>query len=126
MIYRWVQTYIKIQGRWKYLYRAVDSNGNALDFLLRAKRDGKAAKWSLRKVLKASYTIEPRVITVDKNPFYLAALTDLREDKDFAEATDLRQRKYLNNIVEQDHRFLKRRVKPGLGFSSFNTVRRTL
>ena len=120
------ETYIKVQGRWKYLYRAVDSDGNTLDFLLTAKRDAKAAKRSLRRVLKASHTVEPRVITVDKNLSYPAALTDLKEDKDFAEATELRQRKYLNNIVEQDHRFLKRRVKLGLGFASFNTARRTI
>ena len=120
------ETYIKVKGCWKYLYRAVDSNGNTLDFLLTAKRDAKAAKRFLRKVLKASHTVEPRVITVDKNPSYPAALSDLKEDRDFAEAAELRQRKYLNNIVEQDHRFLKRRVKPGLGFSSFNTARRTL
>jgi len=120
------ETYIKVKGCWKYLYRAVDSNGNTLDFLLSAKRDAKAAKRFLRKVLKASHTVEPRVITVDKNPSYPAALTELKEDQDLAEATELRQRKYLHNIVEQDHRFLKRRVKPGLGFASFNTARRTL
>ena len=77
-------------------------------------------------MLNASHTVEPRVITVDKNPSYPAALKELKEDQDFAEATELRQRKYLNNIVEQDHRFLKRRVKSGLGFASFNTARRTL
>jgi len=120
------ETYIKVKGCWKYLYRAVDSNGKTLDFLLTAKRDAKTAKRFLRKVLQASHTVEPRVITVDKNPSYPAALSNLKEDQDLAEATELEQRKYLNNIVEQDHRFLKRRVKPGLGFASFNTARQTI
>ena len=120
------ETYIKVKGRWKYLYRAVDSDGKTLDFLLSAKRYAKAAKRFLLKVLKASHTVEPRVITVDKNPSYPAAISDLKDDQDFTEATELRQRKYLNNIMEQDHRFLKRRIKPGLGFASFNTARRTI
>ena len=63
---------------------------------------------------------------MDKNPSYPAAISDLKDGQDLTETTELRQRKYLNNIVEQDHRFLKRRVKPGLGFASFNTARRTL
>ena len=120
------ETYIQVKGRWKYLYRAVDSNGNTLDFLLSAKRDAKAAKRFLRKVLKASHTVEPRVITVDKNPSYPAAIADLKEEEDLAETTELRQSKYLNNVVEQDHRSIKRRVKAGLGFASFNTARRTI
>ena len=66
------------------------------------------------------------MITVDKNPSYPAAISDLKDDQDLTEATELRQRKYLNNIVEQNHRFLKRRINPGLGFSSFNTARRTI
>lgn len=120
------ETYIKIKGVWKYLYRAVDSAGNTLDFLLSAKRDAKAAKRFLRKVLNASHTIEPRVLTVDKNAAYPPAITDLKADEVLPKATTTRQIKYLNNRVEQDHRFIKRRVKPGLGFSSFNTARRTL
>ena len=124
--WRMDETYIKVKGRWKYLYRAVDSEGNTLDFLLTAKRDAKAAKRFLRKVLKSSHTVEPRVITVDNNPSYPAALSDLKEKEAVAETTDLRQRKYLNNVVEQDHRFIKRRINPGLGFASLNTARRTL
>ena len=151
MIYRWVQayspeldkrcrrylkptndswrvdeTYIKIKGVWKYLYRAVDSAGNTLDFMLSARRDAKAAKRFLRKVLNASHTIDPRVITVDKNAAYPPAIEALKADEALPETTETRQSKYLNNTVEQDHRFIKRRVKPGLGFGSFNTDRRTL
>ena len=120
------ETYIKIKGVWKYLYRAVDSAGNTLDFMLSAKRDAKAAKRFLRKVLNASHTIEPRVITVDKNAAYPPAIEALKADEALPETTETRQSKYLNNTVEQDHRFIKRRVKPGLGFGSFNTARRTI
>ena len=120
------ETCIKIKGVWKYLYRAVDSAGNTLDFLLSAKRDAKAAKRLLRKVLNASHTVEPRVITVDKNAPYPPAIEALKADKALPETTETRQSKYLNNTVEQDHRFIKRRVKPALGFGSFNTARRTL
>ena len=117
---------MKVKGVWKYLYRAVDSAGNTLDFRLSAKRDAKAAKRFLRKVLNASHTIEPRVITVDKNAAYPPAITELKANEALPETTETRQSKYLNNTVEQDHRFIKRRVKPGLGFGSFSTARRTL
>ncbi|EDX82752.1 Integrase core domain protein [Synechococcus sp. PCC 7335] len=120
------ETYVKVRGKWKYLYRAVDSEGNTLDFLLSAKRDAKAAKRFFKKVLNASHTIAPRVITVDKNAAYPPAIEALKTDQSLPKATNIRQKKYLNNIVEQDHRFLKRRTRPGLGFSSFNTARRTL
>ena len=120
------ETYVKIKGEYKYLYRAVDSEGNTLDFLLTAKRDAKAAKRFLKKVLNAPHTVEPRVITVDKNAAYPPAIEDLKKDEALPKKTKTQQVKYLNNIVEQDHRFIKRRIKPGLGFCSFNTARRTL
>ncbi len=120
------ETYIKIKGVWKYLYRAVNSEGNTLDFMLSAKRDAKAAKRFLKKVLNAPHTIEPRVITVDKHAAYPPAIDELKQDEALPNPTETRQVKYLNNIIEQDHRFIKRRVKPGLGFGSFNTARRTL
>ena len=120
--YRVDETYIKVKGKWKYLYRAVDSQGNTIDFILRAKRDTKAAKRFFRKALKSSHTSTPRVITVDKNPAYPAAIKELKEEGFLPEACEVRQIKYLNNIVEQDHRFIKRRVKPGLGFQSFHTA----
>ncbi len=120
------ETYIKVKGRWKYLYRAVDSQGNTLDFLLCAKRDASAAERFLRKTLNAAHTQEPRVINVDKNAAYPPAVNDLKAEEQLPETTELRQVKYLNNIVEQDHRFIKRLTKPGMGFGSFNTARRTL
>ena len=128
------ETYVKVKGKWKYLYHAVDSEGNTLDFMLSAKRDAKAAKRFLKKVLNASHTIEPRVLTVDKNAAYppancqvsARAIDALKKDEALPKATETRQVKYLNNIVEQDHRFIKRRTKAGLGFASFNTARRAL
>jgi len=120
------ETYIKIKGKPKYLYRAVDSAGNTLDFLLTAKRDAAAAKRFFRKTLKAVHTQIPRVITVDKNAAYPKAIDELKADKELSQKVKLRQRKYLNNIVEQDHRGVKRLIKPGMGFGSFNTARRTI
>ena len=120
------ETYVKVKGVWKYLYRAVDSEGNTLDFMLSAKRDTKAAKRFFKKVLNTSHTIAPRVITVDKNAAYPPAIKELKQDDALSKTTETRQSKYLNNTVEQDHRFIKRRSNPGLGFGSFNTARRTL
>ncbi len=120
------ETYIQVKGKWKYLYRAVDSDGNTLDFLLTARRDAEAAKRFLRKALNAVHTQSPRVINVDKNAAYPKAIDELKEKEELPELVELRQNKYLNNIVEQDHRAIKRLVKPGMGFGSFNTARRAL
>ncbi|WP_347277230.1 IS6 family transposase [Leptolyngbya sp. FACHB-671] len=120
------ETYIEIKGEWKYLYRAVDSEGNTLDFRLSAKRDGKAAAHFFRKVLSAKHTQVPRVITVDKNAAYPVAMDKLKEDQTLKTETQLRQSKYLNNLIEQDHRNIKRITKPMMGFQSFHTARRTL
>ena len=120
------ETYIKVKGEWKYLYRAVDSEGNTLDFMLSAKRDTRAAERFFRKVMNAEHNQEPRVINVDKNAAYPPAIDSLKADKTLPGTTELRPVKYLNNIVEQDHRFIKRLVNPGMGFGSFNTARRTI
>lgn len=120
------ETYILVKGKQKYLYRAVDSQGNTLDFVLTAKRDAKAAKRFLYKTLKAVHTSTPRVITVDKNPAYSKAIKELKAAQKLPEIVKLRQIKYLNNIVEQDHRGIKQLIKPGMGFGSFNTARRTI
>jgi transposase, IS6 family len=124
--YRVDETYIKVKGAWKYLYRAVDSTGQTIDFMLSAKRDARAAKRFFRKMLKAAKHQSPRVINVDWNKAYPLAVEELKEVGVLSVASQLRQCKYLNNIVEQDHRFIKCRVNPGLGFFSFNTARRTI
>lgn len=120
------ETYVKIKGRWTYLYRAVDSAGNTLEFLLSETRDAAAAKRFFSEVLGASHTVVPRVITVDKNAAYPKALGEFKAEGSVPEECELRQVKYLNNIVEQDHRFIKRLVKPGMGFFSLQTAWRTL
>ena len=120
------ETYIEVKGKPKYLYRAVDSDGNTIDFLLTAKRNAAAANRFFRKTLKALHASSPRVITVDKNAAYPKAINSLKEKKELPKRVKLRQKKYLNNIVEQDHRGIKRLVKPGMGFGSFNTARRTI
>ena len=120
------ETYVKVKGRWTYLYRAVDSRGQTIDFLLSAKRDAAAAKRFFSKALGQPHTLSPRTITVDKNPAYPRAVAELKEEDERWRSSWLRQVKYLNNIVEQDHRRIKRLVRPGLGFGSFWTARRTL
>ena len=120
------ETYIKVKGEWMYLYRAVDSAGHTLEFLLSETRDAQAAQQFFTKVLEASHTITPRVINVDQNPAYPKALEELKATGKLSQGCQLRPAKYLNNIIEQDHRFIKRLVKAGLGFCSFPTAWRTL
>jgi len=104
----------------------VDSTGATLDFMLGPTRDAEAAERFFRQVLHASDTLTPRVITVDKNAAYPPAFGSLQQEKMLPENCQLRQCKYLNNVVEQDHRFVKRRVNPRLGFGAFATEQRTL
>ena len=85
-----------------------------------------SAERFFRKILSAPHTQTPRVINVDKNAAYPPAVDGLKTDEQLPETTELRQVKYLNNQVEQDHRFIKRLIKPGMGFGSFNSARRTL
>jgi transposase-like protein len=104
------------------LYRAVDSEGNTIDFYLSESRDKQAAKRFFKKALAFSHVSRPRVITVDKNPAYPVAIEELKEERQVPKDIRIRQIKYLNNIVEQDHRFIKKRVRPMLGFKSFDTA----
>ncbi len=120
------ETYIKAKGEWLYLYRAVDSAGNTLEFLLSEHRDAQAAKRFLTRALDASHTTTPRVINVDQNPAYPKAVEELKAAGKLSQGGQLRPAKYLNNVIEQDHRFIKRLVKAGLGFFSFPTAWRTL
>ena len=120
------ETYVKVRGRWMYLYRALDSTGKTLDFLLNQTRSSRAAKRFFRKVLGRSSVTRPRVINVDKNPSYIGAIRDLKAEELLPEDCERRPIKYLNNLIEQDHRFIKRRVNPGLGFGSYQTAWRTI
>jgi transposase-like protein len=120
------ETYVKVRGKWMYLYRAVDSTGQTLDFQLNETRSTRAAKRFFKKMLGSPHIPVPRVINVDRNAAYPRAINDLKQEGLFPDGSELRLVKYLNNIVEQDHRFIKRRVKPGLGFFSYPTAWRTL
>ena len=118
--------YVKVKGRWMYLYRAVDSRGQTIDFLLSARRDAEAAKRFFRKALAQPHTVNPRTISVDKNAAYPKAVAEMKRNSELWRLSRLRQAKFLNNIIEQDHRRPKRLVRPGLGFGGFHTARRTL
>jgi len=101
--YRVDETYIKVKGHDKYLYRAVGSTGQTIDFLLSAKRDIAAAKRFFEKVSSSDANPIPRVINVDKNPAYPAAVNTLKAEGMLPHRVRLRQCKYLNNVIEQDH-----------------------
>ncbi|MGP2408037.1 IS6 family transposase [Yersinia sp. 2545 StPb PI] len=122
--WRMDETYIKIKGQWKYLYRAVDTAGHTIDFLLTAKRDSAAALRFFRKAIR--HHGEPEVVTIDKSGANTAALATLNADKPDEEAITVRQSKYLNNLIEQDHRNIKRRSRPMLGFKSFRRAKTIL
>ena len=102
------ETYIKVKGVWTYLYRAVDSLGQTIDFLLSSRRDAAVAKRFFRKALAQPHTVNPRTITVDQNAAYPKAVTEMKKAGELWRWSRLRQVKYLNNIVEQDHRNVKR------------------
>jgi len=122
--WRMDETYIKVKGQWKYLYRAVDTSGQTIDFLLAAKRDTAAALRFFRKAIR--HHGEPEVVTIDKSGANTAALATLNTNKLYEEAIIVRQSKYLNNLVEQDHRNIKRRTRPMLGFKSFRRAQTLL
>ena len=96
------ETYLKIKGENMYLYRAVDSEGNTLDFYLSKKRDAKAAKRFLKKALASFHVTKPRVITVDGDKAYPVAIRELKNEKSIPNGMLLRLKQYLNNIIEQD------------------------
>jgi transposase-like protein len=124
--YRIDETYIKVKGADKYLYRAVDSTGQTIDFLLTAKRDAAAAKRFFHKALSSPRNPVPRVINVDKNPAFPAAVEALKGEGTLPRRVRLRQCKYLNNVVEQDHRTVKKRAWLAKGYGSLVTAWRTL
>ena len=120
------ETYVKVKGKWMYLYRAVDKAGASIDFYLSAHRDQLAAARFFKKALPAKHTTLPRVINVDKAASYPPAVESAKAAGYLPDETILRQVKYLNNGVEGDHMPIKRLIAPGLGFWSFNTARKTI
>ena len=116
------ETYVKVKGKWKYLYRAVDKQGKTIDYLLTAKRDRGAAKRFFKKSISCNGV--PEKINIDKSGSNKAAIEDYNKESNTD--IEIRQCKYLNNIVEQDHRFIKKIMRPMLGFKNFWSASITL
>jgi transposase, IS6 family len=124
--YRVDETYIKVGKACKYLYRAVDKEGSTIEFMLSAKRDVCAAKRFFKKMMRAEHHRLPFSISVDKNAAYPEAFTASQEEKIVPKDCKLRRVKYLNNVIEQDHRFIKKKARASQCFKSFHTAERTL
>lgn len=120
--WRMDETYIKVKGAWKYLYRAVDKEGKTIDFLLTSKRDKAAAKRFFDKAMEANGT--PEKVTMDKSGANKTAIDEINASMKIPMV--VLQIKYLNNIVEQDHRAVKRITKPMLGFKSLRSAKSIL
>jgi putative transposase len=120
--WRMDETYIKVKGRWHYLYRAVDKSGQTIDFLLTAQRDEQAAKRFLTKAVRRHGV--PETITIDGSEANAAAIRSYNQEH--GTTIIIRQIKYLNNVVEQDHRGIKRITRPMLGFKSCEAAQDTL
>jgi len=120
--WRMDETYVKVGGQWTYLYRAVDRAGATIDFVLRTHRDYAAARRFFERAVELHGV--PETITIDKSGANTAAIEGLRADS--GADIGLRQSKYINNLVEQDHRAIKRIVRPMLGFKSFHCARAIL
>ncbi len=120
------ETYIKVGKSCKYLYRAVDKEGQTIEFMLSAKRDVSAAKRFFKKMMRAEHRRLPFSISVDKNAAYPEAFTTSQAERIVPRDCKLRRVKYLNNVIEQDHRFIKKKVRASQCFKSFHTAERTL
>ena len=119
------ETYVKIRGEWVYLYRAVDRDGNTVDFRLSKRGDVGAAKAFFRKAIKRQGST-PRIITLDGYAASHRAVREMKADGQLASGTKLRSSKYLNNLIDQDHRGVKLRIGPMLGFKRFRTAAITI
>ncbi len=120
------ETCIRVNGEWKWLFRAVDRQGRTVDFLLTHRRNAKAARRFLAKALRSRQDWPPHVINTDKNPAYGEALRQLKRDDPDAEIIEHRQVKYLNNRIEADHGPIKRLCRATLGFKSMKTAYATI
>lgn len=119
------ETYVKIKGKWTYLYRAVDKQGKTVDFLLRAKRDVAAAKAFFRRAFKSQGRL-PQKITLDGYQASHRAAREFLDQHQRGARTTIRSSKYLNNLIEQDHRSIKLRLGPMLGFKGFRNASITI
>ncbi|WP_142320782.1 IS6 family transposase, partial [Bacillus cereus] len=117
------ETYIKVKGEWRYLYRAIDGDGHTLDIQLRRTRDHQAAYMFMKRIVKAFG--EPTVLTTDKAPALLCAFKKLQKNGLYT-YTKHCTLKHLNNLIEQDHRHVKRRFAKSSGFQSIRHASRTI
>ncbi len=124
--YRVDETYIKVGKSCKYLYRAVDREGQTIEFMHSAKRDISAAKRFFKKMMRTDHRRVPFSISVDKHASYPDAFAASQEEKVLPFDCHLRRTKYLTNIVEQDHRFIRRRWRAMQCFRTFHTAERTI
>ena len=120
--WRMDETYVKVKGEWRYLYRAVDKHGHTIDFLLTEHRDKEAALRFLKKAIRRNGL--PETITIDGSDANEAAIK--RYNQEYGTALTIRQVKYLHNVVEQDHRAVKRVTRPMLGCKAFEAAQGTL
>ena len=122
--WRMDETYIKVKGEWCYLYRAVDKYGATIDFILRKHRDAAAAKAFFHKAFKQHGN--PHKIVMDKSGANKSALNEINKDLEKKDKIKISQQKHPNNIMEQDHRFVKKRTRPTLGFKNLTSAKRTI
>jgi len=121
------ETYIKIKGKWSYLYRSINKQGDTIDFYLSTHRNKQAATHFLKKYLeKLEPTQRPKVINTDKDSAYPGAIASLINEGTLPQETIHRRVKYLNNRIESDHGKLKRLIKPTLGFKAVHSARATI
>ena len=119
------ETYVKVRGEWTYLYRAVDRAGNTVDFHLSSRRNVAAAKAFFRKAIRSQGS-SPRTVTLDGYAASHRAVHEMKADSELPADTKLRSSEYLNNLIEQDHRGVKLRIGPMLGFKRFWTAAITI
>ena len=124
--YRLDETYVKVGTECKYLYRAVDSQGQTIEFMLSAKRDVSVAKRFFRKLMRADHRRLPFSIGTDKHASYPEACSTFIKEKVLPSDCKLRRVKYLNNVIEQEHRLIRRRWRAMQCFRTFHTAERTL
>jgi transposase-like protein len=124
--YRLAETHVKVGKEWKYLYRAVDSQGRTIEFMLSAKRDVSAAKRFFKKLTRADHRRLPFTTGTDKHASYPEAFAAAVKDKVLPPDCKLRRVKYLNKVIEQGHRFIRRRWRAVQCFRACHTAERTL
>jgi transposase-like protein len=119
-------TYVRVKGRWSYLYRAIDSQGATIEFFLSDSRDLEAAKSLFRRALRNGVRPQPRVINTDSAPTYASAIPELQRNGVIGRRCRHRPVQYLNNVIEPDHRAIKKRVNAKQGFRALGAAWRTV